>query len=218
MSPSDKNGPSSPGGNRPPGRPGTTGSNPAYSPSPSAPSGIRSAARLQPLQPPAPQGLTKARVKEGATETLLNSVGLLSDVVDDFKSSDRFFKYKAMVVASWLLLSISSVIVACPSQVGPSNDINAALVVGGEPSRPIYMVKNDGEKPWQDVEITVNGSYRAVQGTVKANGDSITLSPVMLFDQKGNKAPPTLVITDIEVHAGDPEGTAKLLAGGALVH
>jgi hypothetical protein len=172
---------------------------------------------MQPLEGAAPKPLTKAGVKEGATETLLNSVGLLSDIIDDFRSSDRFFKYKAMVVATWLMLSVSSAIVACPGKEGPTNDINAALVVGGEGDHPIYMVKNDGEKPWQDVEITVNGTYRAVQGSVKANGDSITLSPVMLFDQKGNKAPSTLVITDIEVHSGDPDGTAKLLAGGTPV-
>lgn len=173
-----------------------------------------SAARLQPVSDSAgKRPLDRTAVKEGARETLLNSVGLLSDIIDDFRSSDRFFKYKAMVLGIWLVLTSSTFLVACPGR-GPSNDINATLVIGGEPDRPIYMVKNESAEAWGDVEIIVNGAYRSTMTKLEANGGSVTLSSAVIFDTKGNKAPSDLRITDIEVHTLEPEARVKLLAGG----
>ncbi len=172
-----------------------------------------------PSDSPRPQGqpsgkaLSKERLREGAVETLINSVSILSEVIDDFRSSDRFFKYKALVLATWAFLSVSSVAVACTGH-GPANDIGAALIVGGDSSRTIYMIKNEGLAPWKDVEIIVNGGYRSTLSQVEANGGSVTLSPAVLFDGQGNKAPAKLSITDIELRTTEPEGKANLLVGG----
>ena len=150
-----------------------------------------------------------ARIREGAADTLLNSFSILGEVVEDFRSSDRFFKYKAMVIGLWFLLAIGSFGIACPSS-GPSNDISAVLVVSGD----IYMVKNDGSEPWQDVEIIVNGAYRSTMSQV-AGGGNATLSSAVLFDEQGKRAPSKLTITDIVVKARDPEAEVTLLRGGA---
>ena len=50
-------------------------------------------------------------------------------MMEDFRNSDRYFKYKAGVLAGWLFLTVSSFGVACPGQ-GPSNDIDAHLIPG----------------------------------------------------------------------------------------
>lgn len=176
---------------------------------------VRSAARAQPLEPEAKKAASE-RLKEGAADTVLNSFSILSEVVDDFKSSDRFFKYKALVLTIWLLLSVGAFGVACPSS-GPSNEINAVLVRAGDAASPVYMVKNESNEAWQDVEIVVNGKYRSTMSQLEAGGGNATLSPAVLFDEAGHRAPNSLQIADIVVKVRDPEAEVSLLRGGAVV-
>ena len=177
---------------------------------------VRSAMRDQPLSPEPKKQLDKAALKEGALDTLLNSVSILSEIAEDFRTSDRFFKYKALVLIGWLTLSVTSVGVACGNQ-GPSNDINAVLVAGGDASRPVYLVKNESLEVWQDVEVLVNGQYRATLAQMEANGGSIALSPAVLFDAAGKKAPSDLVIIEIVVNVSEPNESVTLLSGGRIV-
>lgn len=173
-----------------------------------------SASRLQPLPDEPPKKLTKERLREGAIDTILNSFSILGEVVEDFRRSDRFFKYKAGVITLWLALSVGAFGVACPS-TGPSNDIHAVLVVSGEASAPIYMVKNDSSDVWQDVEIIVNdGAYRSTMSQLAAEGGSATLSAAVLFDADGKRAPAKLNISHILVKVREPEGEVELLKGG----
>ena len=176
---------------------------------------VQSAMRAQPLAP-VDRGLSGARLREGAADTLLNSFSILGEVVEDFRNSDRFFKYKAMVISLWFLLAVGSFGIACPSS-GPSNDINAMLVVSGEAAAPIYMVKNESNDVWKDVEITVNGKYRSTMSQLPGEGGNTTLSAAVLFDDTGKRAPSSLPITDIVVKVRDPEGEVVLLKNGALV-
>jgi len=176
---------------------------------------VRSAARAQPLAA-APKKAAGARLKENASDTVLNAFSILSEVVDDFKSSDRFFKYKALVLTTWLLLSVGAFGVACPGS-GVSNDLSATLVLAGEASAPVYMVKNDSSDAWEDVEIIVNGKYRATQAKVEASGGNVTLSPAVLWDESGKRAPSSLTISDITVKAREPEAEVPLLRGGLPV-
>lgn len=192
---------------RPPSKPpGPSVSNPGLQ-------AVRTAARAQPLAPEE-KGPTSKRLKEGAADTLLNSVSILGEVIEDFRNSDRFFKYKAMVLTLWGLLMIGSFGVACPPSEF-SNDIGAVLVVSGETAKPIYMVKNDGHDPWLDVEIIVNGTYRSTMSKMPAGG-SATLSSAVLFDDAGKRAPATLTISEIVVKVRDPESDVPLLKGGRV--
>lgn len=176
--------------------------------------GVRSAARAQPLPAaPAPRKVTKERLKEGAADTLLNSVSILGEVLEDFRTSDKFFKYKALVLTLWFALSVGAFGVACPND-GPTNEIDARLVVSGDATNPIYMVKNESKDVWESVEIVVNGGYRSTMATMEAMGGNVTLSPAVLFDQQGKRAPSSLRITDITVYVHEPEATVVLLKGG----
>jgi hypothetical protein len=172
---------------------------------------VQSAARNTPL-PPSARRVTGEHLAIATKDTALNVAGLLRDLLDDFKSSDRYFKYKALVVVCWLGLAVTSVGVACPS-TGATNSIGARLVIAGEASSPIYMVKNDSPTAWQDVEVLVNGTYRSTSSQVDPNRD-ITLSPVVLYDSTGNRAPGNLKITDITVQVG-ADDKATLFENGA---
>ncbi len=178
---------------------------------------VRSAAREGPQAAVEKKALTREALQEGFADTVLNSVSILGEVIEDFRSSDRFFKYKALVLVTWFGLTVGAFGVACPSR-GPANDINARLIISGDATNPIYMVKNDSGDKWLDVELIVNGTWRSTTSEIEANGGSVTLSPAVIFDAKGNRAPPTLRITDIEVHSNEPEATVVLLKGGVPAH
>ena len=180
-------------------------------PRPSKPSNRAiSAARASPLRAP-PRRVTGEFLATATHDTALNAAGLLRDVWDDFKSSDRFFKYKAMVLVSWLVLTVTSVGIACPTSGLRTNSFGARLVVAGDANAPIYMVKNDSTEPWQDVEVLVNGEYRSTAAQVDAQRE-ITLSPVVLYNSAGVRAPADLRITQIDVQIADDKVT--LLQGG----
>lgn len=200
-------------------RPVRAPSNPPSSPGPSNPRmrAVQSASRAQPLAAEAPQKMNRERLQEGAIDTILNSVSILGEVIEDFRSSDRFFKYKALVLGTWLLFTVGAFGVACPT-TGPTNDIDARLVVSAEGSTPVYMVKNESSDVWEGVEITVNGQYRSTLAQLEAQGGNITLSPAVLFDDTGKRAPSSLIITEIVVHVLEPDATVVLLKGGSPQH
>lgn len=190
--------------------PGPTGASPRRA----ASTATRNAARATPLQaPPAPKRAAAERLKEGAADTVLNSISILGEVIEDFRTSDRFFKYKALTLALWFLLSVSAFAVACPN-AGAANVINAHLVVSGNAADPIYMVTNESKSDWQGVEILVNGAYRSTMSTMAQQGGNATLSPAVLFGRDGARAPSTLRITDIVVTVQKPEASVVLLEGG----
>ncbi len=177
-------------------------------PPPPNKSRVVSAERVVPRAEPAPR-INADRLRESAVDTMLNGAGLLRDVWDDFKSSDRYFKYKAVVLACWLVLTVTSIGVACPTSGSRTNSFGARLVVAGQASAPVYMVRNDSKEAWHDVEVLVNGEYRSTAAQVNADRE-ITLSP--LYTSTGSKAPADLRITEIEVQIGDEK--VSLLQGG----
>lgn len=189
-------------------------------PRPSNPSlsAVRSAMRAAPEpEPNQGQPVTKERLREGAVDTVLNATTILGELLEDFRNSDRFFKYKAGVLLAWLALSVTSLGVACPPADQLSNDLAARIVANRSESTPVFMVKNDGAEPWENVIITVNGKFRATMTRIEASGGNVTLTGAVLFDEDGKRAPSNLLITDIELKVQEPEGTAVLLRGGEVV-
>jgi hypothetical protein len=160
--------------------------------------------------PPEPKGRTADVIKAGALETVLNSAGVLRDLVGDFQRSDAFFKYKLSVIVLWLGLSTTSIAVGCPA-TGAGNDISARLVVAGDASRPVYMVKNDSPDGWSNVEVVVNGRWRTTASEITAGGD-LTIVPRLLINPEGEEATSDLKVLDIDVRSA--EGEAHLMRGG----
>jgi hypothetical protein len=192
-------------------RPARSGNTPAPTSSGPRFQQVRSAARADAPAPEPKRAMSRERLQEGAVDILLNSVSILGEVIEDFRSSDRFFKYKALVLAAWLALAFGAVGVASYT-TGPGNDIAARLITGGDGSS--YLVSNESSDDWQDVEITVNGAWRATESRVRASGGTVALNPAVIFDARGNRAPSSLDITDIQVRVVDPEATVVLLKAG----
>lgn len=174
---------------------------------------VVTAERMEAIRlPEEPKKAAKELIREGAVETLLNSVGILRDLVSDFRARDSFFKYKAGVLFVWLILSVTSVGVACPGG-GPANSIQARLVVSPGAARTAYMIKNDSDSAWENVEVVVNGSFRSTADKVSAGGD-LVLSPRLMVNAKGEHATDELPVRDILVRTSD--GDAELMRGGKV--
>lgn len=171
-----------------------------------------SAARSQPVAEKS--GPLSSRLKSGAEDTALNVFGILRDTWADFRSADQFFKYKALIIASWLTLSVSSVFVACPGSGGPKNNIGAELIQSDSLGQITYRIVNNSGKPWTNITVIVNQRFRASMGKLGAEmpDNDIILDSKKLLGDNDTKAPGDLRISDLEVRAD--QGMAKLLVSG----
>jgi hypothetical protein len=155
-----------------------------------------------------------ARLRSGAESTALNVFAILRETWEDFRNSDRYFKYKAVILAAWATLSLLGVVVACP---GPSvhrdTSLGARLVMGDEMEHPALVFHNESDAAWQEVLIVVNGRYRAAISHVEPHA-FVTVTPKQLMGDNGKLAPSDLRATDVELRTR--KGGAVLLEHGEL--
>ncbi len=173
---------------------------------------VMSAARAAPVQEEA-KGPVGKRLASEASNAALNVFSILKELVQDFRERDRFFKFKAMILGSWLTLSVLSIGVACPKQGLETGALGARVGDPKIPGRPTLMIYNESKEPWTDVIFIVNADYRASVEMVKP-GDFITLTPKQLMSSAG-AAPADMPLRNLEIRTQD--GTATLLRNGQPV-
>ena len=175
---------------------------------------VVSAARAEPLEDDDdeyPSGVPN-RLRSGAENTALNAFAELRERWEDFRGKDRFFKYKALIVSSWLLLSAAALWTArpSPSVVGNSR-LGARLVIGANPERPIFTVFNESDASWADVIVLINHEFSGGSPLVEPNG-YLSLTPTQLMGKNGRTPPSDLKASEIELRTRS--GSATLLSGG----
>lgn len=154
------------------------------------------------------------RLRAGAESTALNVVAILHETWEDFRNADRYFKYKAIILVAWAILSLCGIGVACPApSVHRDPSLGARLVVGAESEHPALVLHNESDAAWQDVLIIVNGRYRAAVSHVEPHA-FITVTPRQLMGDNGKLAPSDLQTTDVELRTR--KGSAQLLEHGEL--
>ena len=150
------------------------------------------------------------RLRSEAENTALNFLARAKEAVEGFRKSDRFFKYKAGIVAAWFLASVVTLLWAPPSS-NADNRLGATLVVTTVLDHPVYMVKNDSSRTWREVVVVVNRTYRAAVSEVEA-GQNLTLGPKQLLGENGSVAPINLELQDFEIRTA--QGSARLMEAG----
>jgi len=143
----------------------------------------------------------KQRLREGALDTVLNAAGLLADTWDDFRNRDRYFKYKAAIIAGWLFLSVTSFFIAFPG--GGGNHLGAHLISTEVAGRPVFMIKNDSGSAWREVTVVVNRKFRTAVGTVEPNGGTLTFNLKQLKGDNDAAASPDMRIQDLQLRTDD---------------
>jgi len=103
----------------------------------------------------------KFDLKDALIEAFYTAKALVSQLVDDFRSRDRYFKYKAGIIAAWLALSAGTLGVSCAAGAPHQNSLHAVTQVTQVVGEYTLFIRNDSDEDWNDVWLTLNGSYRA---------------------------------------------------------
>jgi hypothetical protein len=107
--------------------------------------------------------------KELAIEGFYSLKDLVEQFVSDFRSSDRFFKYKAAIIAGWLAVSGTTLGLSCSG--GPrQNSLRAHTQVTRVLDDQSLLVRNDSTSTWKEVRLTLNGKYTAFTPEIAAGG------------------------------------------------
>ncbi|NBD13114.1 hypothetical protein FOF48_26640 [Corallococcus sp. Z5C101001] len=184
-------------------------SNPGPQPRAATSSGMRavSAARTAPLEKPKVEGPLGKRVAAETSNVLLNTFSILKEQLADFRASNRFFKYKAGIVAGWVVLSVASFAIACPGRSLETGDMDARLVLSDKLDRPSVTIWNESKDVWRDVTIIVNEQYRAAVAEVQP-GNFVTITPKQLLGADGVTAPADLRFQSLKMRS--PSDNADL--------
>lgn len=173
---------------------------------------VMTATREMPLPKARPEGPLGQRLASGASDLALNAASIGREALEDFRRSDRFFKYKVLIVAAWAVLSTTSMGIACQGAGDPTLDFGAKVVVlTGQ--RPAVMISNKSDEPWLDVTLIVNGDYRASVARVEP-GKDVTITPKQLLGPDGKVAPADLVFRHVVMRTDD--GKATLVEDGKV--
>jgi hypothetical protein len=111
-----------------------------------------------------------------------------ADGAESYRRSSRHQRMRAGVIGGWILLSLLAVWIAFPAS-GPSNSLGADVhvlkesLVGGEQ----LLVRNESTDIWTDVVLTLDGSWRNEQRTIRPH-DQVVLSPSQF--RRGEEAAP----------------------------
>jgi hypothetical protein len=162
---------------------------------------VMTAQRAAPLQKEKVEGPLGKRLAGEASNHLLNGLSILKEMLADFRQQDRFFKYKASIVAGWLAMSVASFAIACPGSSVQAGDMDARLVLSDKLDRPSITIWNESNKAWKDVVVTVNNQYQAAVPSV-APGELMTITPKQLMGSTGS-APADLRFQTLQMRSRD---------------
>ncbi len=159
-------------------------------------------------------------MKESARPSPLNAalrvkdmaVDLAGDLADGYRKSTRYARLRGAVVASWVLVSVLLMWIACPSG-DPSNSLGAKAVLSegllGEKS---VLVWNDSDEMWNDVTVTLDGKWEWKTSQVRP-GEKQSLRPDH-FKHYDVAAPSDLSPRSLAIECRQGSATLSLVAPG----
>ena len=130
-----------------------------------------------------------------------------SDLADGFRKAGRWQRMRLGVLGGWIAASLLALWIACPSS-GPGNSLGADVhvlkdsLLGGQQ----ILVRNESDAVWTDVVLTLDGSWRNSQCTVRPR-EQVVLSPSQ-FERAGEPAPRDLRPRKLSIECR--EGRAQL--------
>lgn len=193
-----------------------TGSRPALPSSPSSTTNPRvmSAARTAPLPKEQQQGAIGDRLKSEGANVALNALSVAKEMVQDFRQQDRFFKYKAFIVAGWVLVSAATVGITCGRGVKTMGEFGARLVMPQVGHASLTLI-NNSRSPWRKVVVLVTddrgAEWQAYMKEINP-GQDVTITPKQLLGSNGQAAPADIGIRGVQLDTSD--GKARLMENG----
>jgi len=157
------------------------------------------------------------RVKEGVRDLARGAVGaagdLAADLAEGYRKSTRYFRLRAAIVGTWVLLSVVTLWAACPGSEGPANALGARVRLLSRTERGAIMgtqiyVENESGRLWKDVVLTVDGGWRYERRTVRP-ADKLVVS-ITQFKKDGETAPAELEPRALTIECDGGRITAPL--------
>ncbi|MDY7230650.1 hypothetical protein [Hyalangium rubrum] len=156
------------------------------------------------------------RLKSEASNVFLNALSIIKEKVQELREQDNFFKYKAGIIGGWALVSVLSIVIACPGQGIETTALGARVTLlpnADKPTaNPSLTVTNTDTEPWENVVFVVNGKY-STRTIPKIDAGSIfTVTPRLLANNAGTPMPPDERFYQAEMRTDD--GKAELVREG----
>lgn len=121
--------------------------------------------------------------KEWAIEAFYTVKELVAQFVEDFRSRDRYFKYKVGIIAAWLAVSTGTFAISCGG--GPRETrLHAHAQVTQVADDTTLLVRNDSGDAWREVRLTLNGKFTAYTPEIKP-GDKFVLAVKQFVGPEG---------------------------------
>lgn len=149
----------------------------------------------------------KVDPKEMATEAFYAAKEFAEGLLADFKSQDRFFKYKAGILSAWLVTSCSTVVLAWPAASGPKNALRAEVRMSVVVDTTSMLVKNLSSEDWKDVRLTLDDKFTSFFPLVKA-GDKVVVAVIQFVGPTGQVPPKKLKPNSLRIACS--EGTTDI--------
>jgi hypothetical protein len=112
----------------------------------------------------------------------------VTDAMEAFRASDRFFKMRVSIVAAWAVLSLVTLWAACGSPGPTTNALGADVQVNRDSIMGVQLlVRNESSRIWEDVVITLDDGWKYTHKTMRPH-DLVVLS--MSSFKRGEEAPP----------------------------
>ncbi len=160
-----------------------------------------------------PKGI--ARVREAVIDRLFDVKAAGSSAVKGFRSSTNHFKYKAAIVAGWILLSGAALGVACPSvkNSGQASAIQASVTEkqGELLGRKFtaLIVENTSKKDWSNVTIRVDQTW-SVSFPFFGTGEAKVIDMSKFVDAHSRSAPETHRPAEVTIETSEGRGVVRL--------
>jgi hypothetical protein len=157
-------------------------------------------------EPHRPDPLAAAqRVKHLARDLARDVAG---ELADGYRRSSRYLRLRAAIIASFAALSLFAMWASClpavsTNALGADAQLLADSIMGTQ-----LLVKNDSERNWTEVSLTLDGEWRLEKRTVRA-GDKLVV-PLAQFARDGAPAPKSLRPTSLEVRCAEGRVTTPL--------
>ena len=157
-----------------------------------------------------------SRVKEGVKDLARGALDAAGDLASDlggaYRKSTRYFRMRAAIVGTWVLLSVITFWAACPTS-GPANPLGAKvqLLSRNEPGMLMgtqVLVENDSRRMWKDVVLILDEGWRYERKTIRPQ-DKVVVS-ITQFKKDGTSAPAELEPRTLTIECDEGRVTAPL--------
>lgn len=172
------------------------------------PPNVSLASRPTPL--PEPPRSAGERFRDVAAEALFQVRRFATATWRDFRRRDRFFQWKAAILAAWTLCSVFAIRVAVGGPPDPArNGLQAYTAITHTTMSWGLLVHNRSDEAWTEVRVLLDGGWVHERASVAAD-EKVVLSPDQ-FTRDGRPAPADLEFQTVRLETDGGSASPPLV-------